>query len=142
MTRSGTNRRLTLSCGFAGRCGARMTSATSSRFPGMTAGSKPRRSRLRWRRGATSRTTGYRVPPDPGRPVAFASGVGAWQHLRSPAWVGSSPAVAAADPAGHAVAVVGAVDVVPARVTAEGACAHDVMAVALALVASAPADAF
>src|SRR6266436_6521534 len=56
-------------------------------------------------------------------------------------WVARGPAVAAADPAGHALAIVGAVDVIPARVTAERACAHDVPAVALAFVATAPGHA-
>src|SRR5262249_37840516 len=46
----------------------------------------------------------------------------------------------AADPAGHAVAVVHAVDVVPAWVATQRAGARDVSALALAFVAAPPGD--
>src|ERR1019366_2117218 len=57
------------------------------------------------------------------------------QHLGAPPGVGSGPPVAAVDAAGHTAAVVGAVDVVPARVAAERAGATDVASLAVAFKA-------
>src|SRR5215469_1604434 len=57
------------------------------------------------------------------------------QDLGQPAGVVGGPPVAAADPAGHAVAVVGAVDVVPAGVAAERAGSPDVAALTVAFEA-------
>src|SRR5215470_5705298 len=57
------------------------------------------------------------------------------KDLGAPAGVVGGPAVAAADAAGHAVAIVGAVDVVPAGVAAERAGAPDVAALTVAFEA-------
>src|SRR5215472_3874638 len=59
------------------------------------------------------------------------------QDLSAPAGVVGVPGVAAADVAGHAVAVVRAVDVVPGDVAAERAGASDVAAFAVAFEAIA-----
>src|SRR6266516_2656402 len=65
----------------------------------------------------------------------------AGQDLGTPPGVVGGPAVAAADPAGHAVAVVHAVDVVPAGIAAQRAGAPDEAALAVAFETVSPGDA-
>jgi len=63
----------------------------------------------------------YQQPPHAGVTAAWSGSThsgGSGQHLGAPAGVVGGPGVAAADAAGHAVVVVGAVDVVPADVAA------------------------